>query len=131
MLNFLITSYLFFDMFKPAPIKPLISFKDFSKLDIRVGTILFVEDIPKSKNLVRLIVDFGDHKRNILVGMKSERENPKEIEGTQTLFVVNLEPRKMMSELSEEMILDIGYADKLNPVLAIPEKPIPNGSRIG
>ena len=118
-------------MFKPAPIKPLISFKEFSKLDIRVGTILLVEDIPKSKNLVKLTVNFGDHKRNILVGMKNERENPKEIEGTQTLFIVNLEPSKMMGELSEGMILDIGYADTLNPVLAIPEKQMPNGTRVG
>ena len=118
-------------MYEPAPIKPLISFKEFSKLDIRVGTILLVEDIPKSKKLVRLTVDFGDHQRNILVGMKNERENPKEVEGTQTLFIVNLEPSKMMGELSEGMILDIGYADKLNPVLAIPEKQIPNGTRVG
>jgi len=118
-------------MFKPAPIKPLTSYKEFSKLDIRVGTIQLVEDIPKSKNLVRLTVDFGDHKRNILVGMKNERENPKEIEGPQTLFIVNLEPSKMMGEISEGMILDIGYADKLNSILAIPEKQIPNGTRVG
>ena len=118
-------------MFKPAPIKPTINFKDFSKLDIRIGTILLVENIPKSDNLVRLTVDFGDHKRNILVGMKKERENPKEIEGSQTLFVVNLEPRKIMGELSNGMILDIGYADKITPVLSIPEKPVPNGARLG
>jgi tRNA-binding protein len=118
-------------MFDPAPVKPLISYKEFSKLDIRVGTVLLVEDIPKSKKLVRLTVDFGDHKRNIVVGMKDERENPKEIEGTQTLFIVNLEPSKMMGEISEGMILDIGYADKLNPVLSIPEKKTPNGARVG
>jgi methionine--tRNA ligase beta chain len=117
-------------MFKPAPIKPAISFQDFSKLDIRVGTIPLVEDIPKSNNLVKLTVDFGDHKRNILVGMKTERDNPKEIEGTQALFVVNLEPREMMGVLSEGMLLDIGYADKLTPVLAIPEKPVPDGTRV-
>ena len=118
-------------MFKPAPIKPKISFKEFSKLDLRVGTILLVEDIVKSDNLVKLTVEFGDHKRNIVVGMKKERENPKEIEGLQTLFVVNIEPRKMMGEVSEGMILDIGYADKITPVLAIPEKPMPNGARLG
>ena len=118
-------------MLNPAPIKPIISFKDFSKLDIRVGTILLVEDIVKSDNLVKLTVDLGDHKRNILVGMKKERENPKEIEGLQTLFVVNLEPRKLMGEISEGMILDIGYADKINPVIAVPEKPVPNGVRLG
>ena len=118
-------------MFKPAPIKPQISFKDFSKLDIRVGTIQTVENIPKSKNLVKLIVDFGNHHRNIIVGMKKERENPKEIEGTQAIFVVNLEPREMMGELSEGMILDIGYADKINPVITVPEKLVPNGVRLG
>ena len=118
-------------MYKPAPIKPLISFKEFSKLDIRVGTIQLVEDIPKSENLVRLTVDFGDHRKNILAGMKKERENPKEIQGTQALFVVNLEPREIMGELSEGILFDIGYSDKLTPVLAIPEKPVPNGTRVG
>ncbi len=118
-------------MFKPAPIKPPISFKDFSKLDVRVGTIQQVEDIPKSQNLVRLTVDFGDHRRNILVGMKKERENPQEIEGAQALFVVNLEPREMMGEVSEGMLFDIGYADSLTPVLAVPEKPVPAGTRVG
>ena len=77
-------------------------------------------------------VDFGDHTRSILVGMKKERQNPKaEIEGKQALFVVNLEPRKMAGELSEGMIFDIGYADKVVPVLALPEKPVPNGTRAG
>ena len=64
--------------------------------------------------------------------MKKERQNPKaEIEGKQALFVVNLKPRKMAGELSEGMIFDIGYADKVVPVLALPEKPVPNGTRAG
>jgi len=77
--------------FTPAPIKPTISYKEFQKLDIRVGTIELVEDVEKSDKLVRLTVDFGDHKRNILVGLKQEREDPKaEIEGKQTLdFIGN------------------------------------------
>jgi methionine--tRNA ligase beta chain len=116
----------------PAPIKPLISFAYLDNIDIRVGTILTVEDLPNSDKLVRLKVDFGDHRRSILVGMKKERQNPKaEIEGKQALFVVNLEPRKMAGELSEGMIFDIGYADKVVPVLALPEKPVPNGTRAG
>ena len=116
----------------PAPIKPSISFEYLEKIDIRVGTILAVEDIVNSDKLVRLKVDFGDHTRSILVGMKKERQNPKaEIEGKQALFVVNLEPRKMAGELSEGMIFDIGYADKVVPVLALPEKPVPNGTRAG
>lgn len=116
---------------KPSKIKPTIKYEDFEKLDIRVGKIEKVEDIENSDKLVRLVVDFGDHKRNIIVGMKQERENPKEIEGIQALFVVNLEPRKMMGELSEGMLFDIGYADKITPVLAIPEKEVPNGVRAG
>ena len=115
-----------------APIKPLIKYEDLEKIDVRVGTIELVEDIPKSDKLVRLTVDFGDHKRNILVGMKQERDDPKaEIEGKQALFVVNLEPRKMMGEMSDGMLFDIGYPDGIVPVLSQPERPVPNGTRVG
>jgi tRNA-binding protein len=114
-----------------APIKPTVSFDVLDRLDIRVGTIESVEDVPKSDKLVRLTVDLGDHKRSILVGMKQERQNPKEIEGKQALFVVNLEPKKMMGEVSEGMLFDIGYADGITPVLAMPEKAVPNGARAG
>ena len=116
---------------KQLPIKPPIKFEDLEKLDVRVGTIEKVEDIQASDKLVRLIVDFGEFKRIILVGMKKERENPAEIEGKQALFVVNLEPRKMMGEMSEGMVFDIGYANDVIPVLAMPEKPVPNGVCVG
>lgn len=116
---------------KPAPVKPTISFDDFEKTDIRVGTIERVEDVKGSDKLVRLIVSFGDHKRNILAGIKQERSDPGEIEGKQALFVVNLEPRKMMGEFSEGMLFDIGYADGITPVLAVPEKQVPDGARCG
>lgn len=116
---------------KIAPVKKPITFKEFEKIDIRVGTIECVEDIEESEKLVRLTVDFGDHKRKILAGIKQERDNPKEIEGLQALFLVNLEPRKMMGEISEGMLFDIGYADGLLPVLSVPEKQIPNGARAG
>jgi tRNA-binding protein len=114
-----------------APIKPTVSFDVLDRLDIRVGTIESVEDVPKSDKLVRLTVDLGDHKRVFLVGMKQERQNPKEIKGKQALFVVNLEPKKMMGEVSEGMLFDIGYADGITPVLAMPERPVPNGARAG
>ena len=116
---------------KVAPNKPEISIEDLNKIDVRVGTINRVEDVKGSDRLVKLIVDFGDHKRNILAGMKQERENPQEIEGLQALFVVNLAPRKMMGELSEGMLFDIGFPDGIRPVLAIPEKRVPNGVRLG
>ncbi|KKP46908.1 MAG: EMAP domain protein [Candidatus Woesebacteria bacterium GW2011_GWA1_33_30] len=96
-----------------------------------MGLIEKVIDIEKSDKLVKLVVDFGDFKRNILVGIKKERENPKEIEGLQALFVVNLEPKEMMGEISEGMTFDIGYSDGIIPVLAIPEKKVPNGVKAG
>jgi len=114
-----------------ASIKPTISYDVFEKIDVRVGTIERVEDIAGSKKIVRLVVEFGDHKRNILAGLKQEREDPTEIEGKQALFVINLEPRKMMGEVSQGMLFDIGYADGITPVLAMPEKPVANGSRAG
>jgi tRNA-binding protein len=118
--------------FTPAPVKPAISIADLDKIDIRIGTIESVEDIPASDKLVRLRVNFGDHRRIILAGMKKERRDVKaEVEGRQALFVVNLIPRKMAGEKSEGMLFDIGYADGLLPALAIPEKPVPNGSRAG
>jgi tRNA-binding protein len=118
-------------VFKAAPIKPTIGFGVLEKIDMRVGTIELVEEVPKSDKLVRLTVDLGDHKRTILVGMKQERQNPKEIEGKQALFVVNLEPKELMGEVSEGMLFDIGYADGILPVLAMPEKPVPDGARAG
>jgi len=113
------------------PIKPAISFAALDAVDIRVGTIERVEEVPGSDKLMRLIVNFGDHQRKILAGIKQERANPQEIVGRQALFVVNLEPKKMMGELSEGMLFDIGYADGITPVLAVPERPVPNGTRAG
>ena len=115
----------------PAPIRPEISIEDLEKVDIRVGTIEGVADVPASDKLVRLSVNFGDHVRKILVGMKQERERPEELEGQQALFVVNLAPRRMAGEVSEGMLLDLGYGDGFPPVLAVPEEPVPDGCRAG
>jgi methionine--tRNA ligase beta chain len=117
--------------FRAAAIKPSVSLDDLGKLDIRVGTIRSVDDVAGSKKLLRLTVSFGDHSRSILAGMKGEREDPSEIVGQQGLFLVNLEPKKMAGELSQGMLLDIGYADGITPVLALPERPVPDGARVG
>jgi tRNA-binding protein len=116
---------------KNAPVKKTISFEDFEKVDIRVGTIKSVLDVSNSNKLMKLIVDFGDHTRSIIAGIKKERTNPREIEGKQALFVVNLPEKKMAGEVSQGMLFDIGYADKITPCLAVPEKHVPNGVRAG
>jgi tRNA-binding protein len=115
----------------PAQIKPPVSPDVLNQIDIRVGTILTVNDVPNSEKLVALDVSFGDHKRTILAGMKRERANPREIEGKQALFVVNLAPKKMAGMISQGMLFDIGYSDGITPVLAVPEAHVPDGSRAG
>ena len=115
----------------PAPIKPVISLEALNQIDIRVGTILAADDVPNSDKLLALRVSFGDHERTIVAGMKTERADPQEIVGRQALFVVNLESRKMRGVLSQGMLFDIGYADGVRPVLAMPENPVPDGTRAG
>jgi methionine--tRNA ligase beta chain len=119
------------DSFTPSPVKPTIGVADVEKLDVRVGTIVSVDEVPKSSKLLRLGVDFGDHRRTILAGMKGERSDPGAIVGLQALFVVNLEPKRMADEVSEGMLFDIGFADGITPALAVPERAVPNGVRAG
>ena len=115
----------------PAKVKPEVALDVLEKLDIRVGTIEAIGDVEKSNKLLKLTVSFGDHTRQILAGIKQERENPEEIVGRQALFVVNLAPKKMAGEVSEGMLFDIGYSDGIIPVLAVPERPVPDGVRAG
>jgi tRNA-binding protein len=116
---------------KPADIKPEIPFATLSSVDLRVGTIQSVHDVAGSSKLIRMVVDFGDHTRNILAGMKKERSDVSAIAGRQALFVVNLPPRTMAGEVSEGMLFDVGFADGIEPALLSPERPVPNGTRAG
>ena len=117
--------------FTPAPVKPLVKAAALDAIDVRLGTIQQVDDVADSRKLLKLTVSFGDHVRRILAGMKQEREDPQTLVGRQALFVINLEPRRMAEEVSEGMLFDIGYADHLRPVLAVPERPLPDGARAG
>ena len=114
-----------------APPKETVEFAALGALDIRVGTILSVADVEGSRKLVQLQVDLGFAVRTVVVGMKQERENPSEIVGQQALFVVNFAPQVMAGVMSEAMLFDIGYEDKITPVLAQPERSVPNGTRVG
>jgi tRNA-binding protein len=114
-----------------APIKPVVSLEVLNQIDIRVGRIVSIADVPISDKLLQLRVNFGDHERTIVAGMKMERVEPQEIVGKQALFLVNLEPRKMRGVLSEGMLFDIGYEDGVRSVLAMPENPVPDGTRAG
>lgn len=114
-----------------AAVKPPIDAKTLEQVDIRVGTIVQVTDVPRSSRLVRLTVDFGAFQRTIIAGLKQERQDPGTLTRRQALFVVNLAPRTIMGQVSEGMLFDIGYSDGVLPVLAVPESPVPNGARAG
>ena len=117
--------------FTPAPVKPPVAITALEALDIRVGEIVGVENVAGSSKLVKLRVSFGDHVRTILAGLRRERADTASLVGRQTLFLINLEPKRMAGELSEGMLLDLGYADGLLPALAVPERAVPNGTRAG
>jgi len=115
----------------PAPVKPAIAKSVVDQVDVRVGTIQSVSDVPGADRLVALRVTFGDHERTIVAGIKTERENVQELVGRQALFVVNLEPRKMRGVTSEGMLFDLGFADGIKPALSVPEVAVPDGTRAG
>ncbi len=109
--------------------KPVVAFDDFSKLDLRVGTILDCVEKEGSDKLLRLTVDFGEEgKRNILSGIK-QWYKLEALKGKQFVFILNLEPRKIMGELSQGMLLAAdGKNGKPQPLK--PKPKTPNGSRV-
>jgi methionyl-tRNA synthetase len=110
--------------------KAEITFEDFEKVDIRVGTVLSWEPVPKSKKLLKLEVDFGPSgTRTILAGIASIEKKESFLVGSRVLAVLNLAPRQMMGLTSHGMIL-AGHDDTLGLWLAS-IGPVPNGTRIG
>lgn len=106
----------------------MISFEEFKKMDLRVGKIIKAEAIEKSKKLLKLQVDIGEEKRQILAGI-AEFYNPDDLIGKKVAIVVNLEPIKMMGFESQGMILAAGGEGK--PIIfVVPEKEIPVGAKI-
>ena len=101
----------------------MISYEDFLKVEVRVGTILSVEEIEKSDKLLLLSVDTGDEgPRQIVSGIKTYFDDPQSLAGRQAMFVTNLEPRKIFGYMSEGMIFAVNDAENfsiLEPDMAI------------
>ncbi|NLZ94595.1 MAG: methionine--tRNA ligase [Bacteroidales bacterium] len=91
--------------YKAEPVKAEIAFDDFTKLDMRVGTVLKCERVPKTDKLLRFLLDDGLSKRTILSGIAEFYPKPEELVGKQVCFIANLAPRKMRGIMSEGMIL--------------------------
>ena len=105
-----------------------ITFEEFQKLDMRVGKVLEANQIPGSRNLIRMIVDFGTEKRQAVAGLL-QWYKPEELVGKKYAFILNLQRRKFMGVESQCMIL-AAEDDKGKVVALQPEKDIAEGSRI-
>jgi methionine--tRNA ligase beta chain len=105
-----------------------IPFEEFQKLDLRIGKIQEANQIPGSRNLIRMTVDFGAEKRQAVAGLL-QYYNPEELVGKKCAFILNLQRRKMMGVESQCMVF-AAEDDKGNVVLLQPEKDIAEGSKI-
>jgi methionyl-tRNA synthetase len=113
---------------KAVPQKEPINFDDFTKMDIRTGTILEAEKVAKTTKLMKLLVDTGTDKRTIVSGI-AEHFTPEELPGKQVSILVNLEPRKIKGIESQGMILLAeDFTGKL--IFVIPENKTDNGALV-
>ncbi|MBQ2950942.1 MAG: methionine--tRNA ligase [Prevotella sp.] len=116
--------------YKAEPIKPIVSFEDFEKLDIRVGHVKNCEKVKKSKKLLQFTLDDGTGEdRTILSGI-AEWNNPEDLVGKQVLFVANFAPRTMMGMESQGMILSAVDHDGSLRVTSVLREVKP-GSQVG
>lgn len=115
--------------YKAAPVKENVAFEDFTKMDIRVGTVLDCQKVPKADKLLQFRIADGLEERTILSGIAQHYPNPEELIGTQVCFIANFEPRKLRGIMSEGMILSAEDADgKL--VLIQPKVKVTNGVEV-
>jgi methionine--tRNA ligase beta chain len=106
-----------------------ITFEEFQKLDLRIGKITEANQIPGSKNLIRIIVDFGTEKRQAVAGLL-QWYKPEDLVNKKYAFILNLQKRKMMGVESQCMILTADDG-KGKVVVLQSEKDIAEGSKIG
>jgi methionyl-tRNA synthetase len=117
------------EAYRAKPVKENIQFDTFEKLDIRVGTVLECEKVPKADKLLRFLLEDGLEKRTILSGIAAYYPNPQELVGRQVCFIANLEPRKLRGILSEGMILSAENSDG-TLALVSPTKEVLPGSPV-
>ncbi|MDQ5882988.1 MAG: methionyl-tRNA synthetase [Patescibacteria group bacterium] len=105
----------------------MITYEDFKKLDLRVAKILAAEKIENSEKLLKLLVDLGGEKRQIIAGI-GKYYQPDELLNKQIIIVANLEPKQLMGEESQGMLLAAATEGKLS--LIVPEKEIEPGTLV-
>ena len=106
-----------------------INYEDFQKLDIRIGEIVSAEKLPDSNKLLKLIIDLGEEKRQLIAGIGKAFPEPAELVGRQIPILANLEPKELAGHMSEGMILAADSEDGL-PVLLHPQGKVQPGSKV-
>ena len=106
-----------------------ITFAEFQKIDLRIGKIVEATQVPESKKLIKILVDFGSEKRQAVAGLLKYYK-PEELVGKKCVFLLNLQRRMLAGIESQCMIL--AAEDETGTVTVLqPEKDIVEGSRIG
>ncbi len=108
--------------------KPEISYEDFAKLDIRLGTVLAVEKIENADKLLKCTIDFGDYGTRIIVSGIAEWKTPEDLVGKQLPYIVNLAPRTLRGVESQGML--IAASDDSGVALLSPEREVPRGTTL-
>ena len=115
--------------YKAAPIRANVDIEEFSKMDLRVGTVLECEKVPKADKLLRFLIDDGLEKRQILSGI-AKYYKPEELLGKQVVFIANLPARKLRGLDSQGMILSAVNNDGSLSVITV-DRPVKPGSEVG
>ncbi len=115
--------------FKPEVQLPEITIDDFAKVDLRIGTVLECEAVPKAKKLLRFVIDDGTPGHRVIVSGIAEHYKPQDLVGRQVLFVANLAPAKIRGVVSQGMILSALNADG-SIVVAAPSAPVAPGAQV-
>lgn len=105
----------------------MISIDDFSKVEVKIGTVVSAERVPDTDKLLRLMVDLGEEApRQIVSGIAAYVENPDTLIGRQLAFVTNLEPRMLRGLESNGMLFAVGEGDTF--AFVTPDRPVPPGT---
>lgn len=118
------------NQYSPKPIKPICSFDDFGKIDIRVGTVLECKKVPKADKLLQFLIDDGEKQRTIVSGIAKFYTEPEKLVGRQVCFIANFAPKKLKGVDSEGMILSAEDADG-RLVLISPSDLVKSGVCVG
>lgn len=107
----------------------MISFEEFKKIDLRVAKVITAERVKESEKLLKLQIDLGEEQRQIIAGI-AQFYQPKDLIGREIIVVVNLKPRVIFNLKSQGMLLAAEDEKQKKPVLLMPDKEVPPGTKI-